>query len=238
MSHLTHSSFRIDEGHVRAAVAVRLFVLAHIQIVSTKTGRENKLQEPRSIKSTMTTTTAVALPTSIISADALKRLADAAIALAQLTQTPLAHTPLQPTSQPSLLPSTFISNALPRQFHVVSPQQQQQQPIVESTVKFVCNNDDPETDLAVATTATTQTITAPISSNNTKEIFPQRLMAMLNDSTLSDIITWLHHGKSFVIVRPDVFTIHVLPLYLPPIDARSSTKYSSFTRKLNRWYVS
>ena len=68
-----------------------------------------------------------------------------------------------------------------------------------------------------------------------KEIFPQRLMAILNDASLSDTVTWLPHGRSFVIIRPDVFTEEVLPKYLPAVDARASTKYPSFTRKLNRW---
>jgi len=67
------------------------------------------------------------------------------------------------------------------------------------------------------------------------EIFPQKLMEIISDRNLSDIISWLPHGHSFVVVRPDIFTAKVLPKYLPPIDARSSTKYSSFTRKLNRW---
>ncbi|CAB9516782.1 Heat stress transcription factor [Seminavis robusta] len=70
---------------------------------------------------------------------------------------------------------------------------------------------------------------------NKREIFPQRLLAILNDSSLSDTCTWLPGGRSFVIVRPDVFTEKVLPKYLPPVDARGSTKYPSFTRKLNRW---
>ena len=68
-----------------------------------------------------------------------------------------------------------------------------------------------------------------------REIFPQRLMAILNDPSLSDVITWMPHGRSFVIIRPDVFAERVLPKYLPPTDARGSTKYPSFTRKLNRW---
>lgn len=71
--------------------------------------------------------------------------------------------------------------------------------------------------------------------NGKREIFPQRLLAILNDKSLTDIITWLPHGRSFVIIRPDVFTEKVLPKYLPPADARASTKYPSFTRKLNRW---
>lgn len=73
------------------------------------------------------------------------------------------------------------------------------------------------------------------SSSAKREIFPQRLFAILNDSSLSDVVTWLPHGRSFVILRPDVFTEKVLPMYLPPVESRGSTKYPSFTRKLNRW---
>jgi hypothetical protein len=71
--------------------------------------------------------------------------------------------------------------------------------------------------------------------NCKRDIFPQRLLAILSESSLSDIITWLPHGRSFVIIRPDVFTVKILPKYLPPVDARGSPKYASFTRKLNRW---
>jgi len=72
-------------------------------------------------------------------------------------------------------------------------------------------------------------------SVNKQKVFPERLMDILNDETLADTVTWLPHGRSFVIIRPDKFTEEVLPKYLPPVDARSSTKYPSFTRKLNRW---
>jgi hypothetical protein len=67
-----------------------------------------------------------------------------------------------------------------------------------------------------------------------KEIFPQRLMAILSDPSVSDVISWLPHGKSFVILRPDCFE-RVLTKYFASTDPRSSTKYPSFTRKLNRW---
>jgi hypothetical protein len=66
-----------------------------------------------------------------------------------------------------------------------------------------------------------------------RETFPQRLMAILSDSSLSDVISWLPHGRSFAIIRPDALAERVLAKYLP--DPRSSTKYASFTRKLNRW---
>ncbi|VEU36875.1 unnamed protein product [Pseudo-nitzschia multistriata] len=68
-----------------------------------------------------------------------------------------------------------------------------------------------------------------------KEIFPQKLIEILADDSVSDIVSWLAHGRSFVILRPDLFCEQVLPRYLPPADSRGSTKYPSFTRKLNRW---
>jgi hypothetical protein len=73
------------------------------------------------------------------------------------------------------------------------------------------------------------------SKSSKRLIFPQQLLSILSDTSLSDVVTWLPHGRSFVIIRPDVFTEEVLPKYLPPVDARASTKYPSFTRKLNRW---
>ena len=73
------------------------------------------------------------------------------------------------------------------------------------------------------------------STKSKREIFPQRLMDILSEPSLSDVISWLPHGRSFVIIRPDIFTEKVLPKYLPPLDSKSSTKYPSFTRKLNRW---
>lgn len=77
------------------------------------------------------------------------------------------------------------------------------------------------------------------SSNQSKEIFPQRLLAILSEPSLTDVISWLPNGRSFVILRPDVLAEEILPKYLPPAEyGRGGTvKYLSFTRKLNRWYV-
>ncbi|KAL7487460.1 hypothetical protein ACHAW6_013046 [Cyclotella cf. meneghiniana] len=85
-----------------------------------------------------------------------------------------------------------------------------------------------------------------------KDIFPMRLHALLADPTVRDVISWLPHGRSFVILRPDVFATHVLPRYFAPEGSNSPNarqsgigkektfgssvhKYPSFTRKLNRW---
>lgn len=91
-----------------------------------------------------------------------------------------------------------------------------------------------------------------------KESFPMRLLALLSDPKVRDVISWLPHGTSFVVLRPDVFATRVLPRYFAPegsnsLNAKTTTvvgkdgslvvknkspgvhKYPSFTRKLNRW---
>lgn len=77
-----------------------------------------------------------------------------------------------------------------------------------------------------------------------KETFPQRLLAILNDGDVSsDVISWLPNGRSFIIARPDIFMESILPKYIAQDTNRTaqvsstaiSTKYPSFTRKLNRW---
>ena len=67
-----------------------------------------------------------------------------------------------------------------------------------------------------------------------------RLHAILADTSISDVVSWLPHGKAFVVLNPDVFTTQVLPRYISDGSASSSKssttpKYPSFTRKLNRW---
>lgn len=95
-----------------------------------------------------------------------------------------------------------------------------------------------------------------IARGDSKEMFPMRLHALLSDPTVRDVISWLPHGKSFVVLRPDVFANQVLPRYFAPegsnsLNAKTTTmfgkdgslqtknkgvhKYPSFTRKLNRW---
>jgi len=56
-----------------------------------------------------------------------------------------------------------------------------------------------------------------------------QLMEILSDETHSEIITWLPHGKAFIIYQKKKFANEVLPRYF------KQSKYTSFTRKLNRW---
>lgn len=59
--------------------------------------------------------------------------------------------------------------------------------------------------------------------------FPQKLMEVLSNSQLSDIITWLPNGKGFIILQKRKFATEVMPMYF------KHSKFTSFTRKLNRW---
>lgn len=81
-----------------------------------------------------------------------------------------------------------------------------------------------------------QFVNASKKKTASKTVFPEHLMSILNDAQLSDTITWLPHGRSFVVLRPDIFMKKVVPVYLPSDDTKAgTTKYASFTRKLNRW---
>jgi hypothetical protein len=62
------------------------------------------------------------------------------------------------------------------------------------------------------------------------KIFPQRLMEILSDPRSQESICWLPHGRAFAVRKRDLFSELVLPRYFS-----RKAKYSSFTRKLNRW---
>jgi len=59
--------------------------------------------------------------------------------------------------------------------------------------------------------------------------FPQKLMEILDNSHLTDIVTWLPNGKGFIILQKRRFATEVMPMYF------KHSKFTSFTRKLNRW---
>jgi len=70
---------------------------------------------------------------------------------------------------------------------------------------------------------------APLIGSDIPLTFPQKLMEILSNSDITDIITWLPHGKGFIILQKRKFALDVMPLYF------KHSKYTSFTRKLNRW---
>ena len=64
------------------------------------------------------------------------------------------------------------------------------------------------------------------------KIFPQKLMEILADEKNHESICWLPHGRAFTIRDRKLFAETVMPRCFS-----RKAKYSSFTRKLNRWYV-
>ena len=59
-------------------------------------------------------------------------------------------------------------------------------------------------------------------------VVPQ-LMEVLDRSDLVDVISWMPHGRAFVVKKPKLFAVDVLPRFF------KQTKYLSFTRQLNLW---
>lgn len=127
----------------------------------------------------------------------------------------------------------------------ISPDQTKQTYVGPSIASF-----DPQSTPLQGHQVFEETRVSDIKSNTlaeaNKETFPQRLLAILNDDDVSsDVISWLPNGRSFIIARPDIFMESILPKYIAQDTNRTaqvsstavSTKYPSFTRKLNRWYV-
>jgi hypothetical protein len=68
-----------------------------------------------------------------------------------------------------------------------------------------------------------------IAPNHRRPNFPESLFAILSHQTLSNVITWLPHGRSFMILKPDVFATEVLPKYY------RHRNLSSFHRQLSAY---
>lgn len=80
--------------------------------------------------------------------------------------------------------------------------------------------DDEETSFAEATS----------SDRDNAPSFPQQLMEVLSNERLSDVVSWLPHGQGWIIHDKKRFAVEVLPVYF-----EKKSKWTSFTRKLNRW---
>ena len=59
--------------------------------------------------------------------------------------------------------------------------------------------------------------------------FPEKLMTMLDRESIShpDIISWLPHGRAFLVRKPKIFTTEIMPDYF------RQSKLTSFQRQLN-----
>lgn len=59
--------------------------------------------------------------------------------------------------------------------------------------------------------------------------FPEKLMEVLDRSDMENIITWMPHGRAFIVLQPSQLKDIVLPRFF------KQTKFMSFTRQLNLW---
>jgi hypothetical protein len=61
--------------------------------------------------------------------------------------------------------------------------------------------------------------------------FPQRLMLMLSDPRFDKTISWLPNGFAFVVFQPNNLATGIR------LPSGETIRFSSFVRKLLRWYV-
>jgi len=61
--------------------------------------------------------------------------------------------------------------------------------------------------------------------------FPAKMHAILSRTDLADIVAWMPHGRSWRVLKPREFEIRVIPTYF------EHSKFSSFIRQANGWYV-
>jgi hypothetical protein len=59
--------------------------------------------------------------------------------------------------------------------------------------------------------------------------FPVKLYAILAQKEFHDIITWMHHGRSWKVLKPTMFESMVMPLFF------EYSNYHSFNRLVNAW---
>lgn len=59
--------------------------------------------------------------------------------------------------------------------------------------------------------------------------FPEKLMEVLDRADMEAIISWMPHGRAFVVLQPQQLRDNVLPRFF------KQTKFMSFTRQLNLW---
>mmetsp|Transcript_9502 Transcript_9502/g.14128 ORF Transcript_9502/g.14128 Transcript_9502/m.14128 type:complete len:645 (-) Transcript_9502:196-2130(-) len=72
-------------------------------------------------------------------------------------------------------------------------------------------------------------VLAPVKNLRDIPTFPKKLMNMLSRSDVTDAITWLPHGRSFIVRNPKLFEEEIYPRFFKP------AKYKSFQRQLNLW---
>ena len=81
---------------------------------------------------------------------------------------------------------------------------------------------------AASNTATTRTVSSSTSDGSIS--FPQQLRTMLSNESHAHIVSWTPGGDAFIVYAKEQFVRDVMPQYFG-----KRSKFTSFTRKLNRW---
>ena len=68
-----------------------------------------------------------------------------------------------------------------------------------------------------------------LTRHSKRKMFPTLLHQFVSDPQNSNIITWLPHGRSFMLLKRDEFALHNGKSYF------KLTKVKSFLRQLNGW---
>jgi len=98
------------------------------------------------------------------------------------------------------------------------------------TIEHEPRNDGAEKLLVLAENAATNEVRSlAIHKERHAVPFPLKLMEVVSNESHSDIISWLSHGRGFMIYKTKEFVDNVMPKYF------KQTKFPSFTRKLSRW---
>jgi hypothetical protein len=69
----------------------------------------------------------------------------------------------------------------------------------------------------------------PVESSIRVQKFPVKLYAILAQREFQDIITWMPHGRSWKVIKPNLFESLVMPLFF------EYSNYHSFNRLVNAW---
>jgi len=69
----------------------------------------------------------------------------------------------------------------------------------------------------------------PVESSIRVQKFPVKLYAILAKKEFQDIITWMPHGRSWKVLKPNLFESLVMPLFF------EYSNYHSFNRLVNAW---
>eukprot|EP00588_Corethron_pennatum_P030654 CAMPEP_0194320518 /NCGR_PEP_ID=MMETSP0171-20130528/16824_1 /TAXON_ID=218684 /ORGANISM="Corethron pennatum, Strain L29A3" /LENGTH=553 /DNA_ID=CAMNT_0039078071 /DNA_START=82 /DNA_END=1743 /DNA_ORIENTATION=- len=133
---------------------------------------------------------------------------------------PVIQRAQQSMGQTSSVPSTYVSSANP----VVQRRQESTEQMSDDDVD---SSPSPVQTYRDFSTVPDQAGFVRKKKGGVNQPFPEKLMEMLMKSEDTSVVSWLPHGRSFLVHRPKEFTENIMPQYF------KQTKLTSFQRQLN-----